>query len=239
MLADKKFQNRIYLEEKINRGARVHLNEYHYRYLIKVLRLRDGDSIAIFNEVDGQWRAQITNVGKRSADLLVCEFLRYPRITRKLTLFFAPVKNPNTSFYVQKATELGVTDLVPIVTQRTIVRSLNSEKSRLVAIEAAEQCERFDIPKIHAPITLKQIEQFPVSKIFFCDEAAGDVPRETLLVKTDNDAIIVGPEGGFDSEERAYLRSLPNVVPLSLGENILRAETAMIAALAIYIAKPL
>ncbi|MDF3047950.1 MAG: hypothetical protein K0R73_1068 [Candidatus Midichloriaceae bacterium] len=242
MSGAKKFQNRIYLKEKISKNLSIQLDDYHYRYLSKVLRMKDGDSIAVFNEADGQWHAEIKNVDKRTAYLLICEFLEHPRATPKLTLFFAPVKNPNTSFYIQKATELGVSDIVPIITKRTIVRSLNLEKSRLVALEATEQSERFYTPKIHEAITLKQIDQLSINKIFFCDEAVTEISNTSIQMiagaKTSNDAIIIGPEGGFDNEERAYLRSLPNVVPISLGENILRAETAMIASLAIYNAVP-
>lgn len=237
MLAAKKYKNRIYLKSSLDLNSTVQLSEYHFNYLIKVLRLKAGDEICVFNEL-GQWLAQIQDVSKREAYIKIYEFLNAaPKHDARLTLLFAPVKNPNASFYVQKATELGVDAIIPILTKRTIVRTLKSDKLEQVAIEAAEQCERFSVPQILPMMGIMDIEKLELGRIFFCDERGGAAGILDAIAKhkTNNDAVLIGPEGGFDEEERSYLLSLPNVVPVSLGDNILRAETAMIAALAAYL----
>ncbi len=230
-------EKRIYLESKINHNAIIELSSYHFNYLIKVMRLKIGDRICVFNQLDGEWLAEVNSIDKKTISIRVCEFLRFtPPEDKNLTLIFAPVKNPSSSFYVQKATELGVDAIVPVLTRRTIVRTLKSDRLEQVAIEAAEQCARISIPKIRPMISLVDINTIAAGKIFFCDEkreAEGIIAAITKH-KTSNDAILIGPEGGFDEDERLYLNSLPNVIPVNLGKNILRAETAMIVAIASY-----
>ncbi len=237
MSAVKKCRNRIYLKNSLKLGLVIELSEYHFKYLIKVLRLKPNDYVCVFNQLDGEWIAQIQSVDKKTALIKVCEFMREPpKVTTSLTLIFAPIKNPHASFYVQKATELGVNRIIPVMTTRTIVRDLKIDKLEQVAIEAAEQCNRISIPSIEPMILLADLARLTFGKILFCDEREHEMNiLEAILTEpTVNDAILIGPEGGFNDEERSYLLSLSNSIAVSLGTNILRAETAMITALSAY-----
>lgn len=198
------------------------------------MRMKSGDTIKIFNEIDGEFIARIIDANKREVSLIIDKLYTAAIPTAKLTLFFAPTKNVDTSYIIQKATELGVTAIIPVITQRTIVKKINLEKLQIVAKEAAEQCERFDIPSITEPIKLSKIwdTQRISGTLFFCDERGGS-PLLKTMANTD-DALLIGPEGGFSSEEKELIYSKPNSHGITLGNRILRADTATIAALAIY-----
>lgn len=232
----KKPRNRLYIPSPLVTGASIELSDEQFNYLIKVLRLKTGYEVAVFNEA-GEWLAHIGEIYKKSASITVSEKITEPRHCKPLTLLFAPVKHPNPSFYVQKATELGVTQIIPIITERTIVRSVNDDKLALIAIEASEQSERFEIPTVSHSIQLMEaIHSIACDRILFCDEA--EQSRSLLSEITEHqfshDAILIGPEGGFSEEERAALKANPKVVAVSISKNILRAETAMITALGVY-----
>jgi 16S rRNA (uracil1498-N3)-methyltransferase len=237
MSAVKKFQNRIYLKNNLTSGSLIELSKYHFQYLAKVLRLRVGEHILVFNEQDGEWAAQIHSIDRNTIWIKLNELLRKaPKVIRKLTLLFAPVKNPNASFYVQKATELGVDSIIPLLTNRSIIQSFKPDRFEQVAIEASEQCGRMTIPKVHDMMRVERIHRLQCDKILFCDEKEKNLSILDAMPEeySEDNAILIGPEGGFDDEERKYLYSLPEVIPVTLGPNILRAETAMVAALSAY-----
>lgn len=237
MWVEMKSKSRVYLKQPLALEDTIELSEHHANYLTRVLRLKIGDSFLVFNGQQGEYWAKVIEVSKRACSIEVDSLSRPAIAEPKLTLLFAPIKNPNTHYYVQKATELGVTDLVPIITARTIVRTVNVEKLSVVAVEAVEQSERFCPPTIHPA---QQIADFmkaasQYTRIIFCDERGS---AKTLIEAAteigSNDAILIGPEGGFTADERDMLLALPNIVPVSLSSNILRAETAMILALGAY-----
>jgi 16S rRNA (uracil1498-N3)-methyltransferase len=229
---------RLYVESHLAEGANVAATESQAHYLLHVMRARSDDRLLLFNGRDGEWLARIEHAAKRSCTL-VCERLAGPQAdVPDLWLVFAPIKKTPADYVVQKATELGVRALQPVLTRRTIVTRVNLDRMRANAVEAAEQSGRLTVPEVRAPRTLERIlPDWPGDRrLIFCDEA-GDAQPIAEALKRERDgpfAILCGPEGGFDPEERAMIRSHSFVVPVTLGERILRADTAALAALAIW-----
>jgi len=229
---------RLYVEVALAKDARVTPDEGQAHYLLHVMRAKAGDRVSLFNGRDGEWLARIEDVSKRSC-ALVCE-----KQTEKqsevpdLWLVFAPIKKTPADYLTQKATELGVRALQPVFTRRTIVARVNADRMRANAIEAAEQSGRLSVPEIREPVELsKLLAAWPRERqILFCDEAGEAPPIAEALAAAPAGpwAILTGPEGGFDPAERAAIRALPSVTPVSLGGRILRADTAALAALAVW-----
>ena len=220
------------------KAAAVVLGDGQTHYLLHVMRARIGDRLRLFNGRDGEWRARIAEISKRACRL-ECETQTAPqREVPDLWLVFAPIKRTPADYLAQKATELGVRVLQPVTTRRTIVGRVNTGRMRANVIEAAEQSGRVSVPEVREPATLeKLLMHWPGDRrILFCDEA-GDVPPIADALRnapTGPWAIFTGPEGGFDPRERAALRALPDVTSVSLGTRILRADTAALAALAVW-----
>jgi 16S rRNA (uracil1498-N3)-methyltransferase len=229
---------RLFVEAPLGASARVELNEGQAHYLLHVMRAKVGDRLALFNGRDGEWRARIVEARKRGC-VLECEARTAPlREVPDLWLVFAPIKKTPADYVVQKATELGVRALQPVLTRRTIARRVNLERIRANAVEAAEQSGRTDVPEVRDLADFERLlADWPVERrILFCDEAGDASPIAQALGDAASGpwAIFTGPEGGFDPVERERLRALPFVVPVSLGRRILRADTAALAALAIW-----
>jgi len=229
---------RLYVEAALRDGMRVAPDDGQAHYLLHVMRAKAGDRINLFNGRDGEWLARIAEASKRGC-VLECE-----RLTAKQTaapdlwLVFAPIKKTPADYLTQKATELGVRVLQPVMTRRTIVTRVNPERMRANAVEAAEQSGRLDVPEIREPLAFeKLLATWPRERrILFCDEA-GEAPpiAEALREAPDGpSAVFTGPEGGFDPAERAALRAQPFVTPVLLGKRILRADTAALAALSVW-----
>ena len=227
---------RLFLEGDLSQGGEIELLREQAHYLGSVLRKSEGESIRVFNGRDGEWRADIIEIGKKSGRLRVVEVLRDQNIVADMTLLFAPVRKHRTAFIIEKATELGVRRLQPVFTQRTQFPRLNTEKSRLQAIEAAEQTERLDVPEIEPVQPLKDLlAAWDGRPILFADEAGGGKSAETAVRQVETPAaILIGPEGGFSPEERAELLGLDFVIPVSLGPRILRADTAALSVLTLW-----
>jgi 16S rRNA (uracil1498-N3)-methyltransferase len=229
---------RLYVEAPLGMGLRVEAGEGQAHYLIHVMRAKLEDRLSLFNGRDGEWRARIVEVRKRAC-VLECEALSAPQSAAPdVWLVFAPIKKTPADYVVQKATELGARVLQPVLTRRTIARRVNLERMRANAVEAAEQSGRTDIPELRELVAFERLlAAWPAErKILFCDEA-GDAPAIAQALRDAAPgpwAIVTGPEGGFDPAERDALCACPFVVPVSLGERILRADTAALAALAIW-----
>jgi 16S rRNA (uracil1498-N3)-methyltransferase len=229
---------RLYVEAALGIGAHVPLDGSQAHYLLHVMRAKTGNRLRLFNGRDGEWCARVVEAGKRGC-VLECETQTAPQLeVPDIWLVFAPVKKTPADYLAQKATELGVRALQPVFTRRTIVNRVNAERMRANAIEAAEQSGRVSVPEARKATSLKKLlEGWPSDRrILFCDEA-GDAPPIASALRDAPDgpwAIFTGPEGGFDPAERAQLRTLPCVTPVSLGERILRADTAALAALAVW-----
>lgn len=230
-------------------GARLDLEEGQARHVGAVLRLGPGDAVRLFNARDGEWRARIVEKSKRGMSVEVEALLAPARACPDLDLLFAPVKRHATDLIVEKATELGARRLRPVITQRTIAETVRLDRLAAIAREAAEQTERFDAPDIVAAMPLaKALDGWEAGRrLIYADEQgdeaseawggrtgrAAPIAEALAALKTAKLALLIGPEGGFTLEERRVLRGLDFVTPVSLGPRILRAETAVISALAV------
>lgn len=225
---------RLFVRSPLAEGARIDLDAGQANYLGNVMRLGEGAELLAFDGSSGEWIARIAEAGKKRMALAVGRRTREPETISDVWLAFAPVKRNQTDWLVEKATELGVARLIPVMTRRTIAERVKLERLEAIAIEAAEQCGRTRLPAIEAPVQLAQVLKQGGRQLYFADEGGGDPAASTF--KPGAATILVGPEGGFTDEERAAIRAVPTAVPISLGPRILRAETAALAALAAYMA---
>lgn len=217
-------------------GALLSLEPSQANYLGNVLRLGVGAEILAFDGQSGEWLAKITESGRKRMTLAVERQTKDLEATSDVWLGFAPVKRAQTDWLVEKATELGAARLIPIMTQRTVAERVKIERLQSIAIEAAEQCGRTRLPQIDGPVSLKELltTRDPGRRLYVADECGGEDVADAF--RPGPALIVTGPEGGFTGEERALMRALPGIVPVSLGPRILRAETAALAALATFMA---
>ena len=231
-------KTRLYVAGDLGEGVAVTLDEGQAHYLLLVLRAETGNLVSLVNGRDGEWLAEITAAAKRGVTATCRRHTQAQRGTPDVWLAFAPVKKTPSDYLVQKAAELGVSVLQPVFTRRTIVGRINEERMAANAVEAAEQSGRLTVPEVRSGISFdKLLASWPQDRrLLFCDEG-GDAKSMTQAARESRggpSAILTGPEGGFDPQERAALRALPFVVPVTLGPRILRADTAALAALAIW-----
>ncbi|HVM80340.1 MAG TPA: 16S rRNA (uracil(1498)-N(3))-methyltransferase [Stellaceae bacterium] len=231
-------RTRLYVTADLAAGASIVLSREQAHYLERVLRLARGARLALFNGRDGEWSATIDGFGKGSRSVSVGERLRAQREEGDLWLVFAPVKRARIDFLVEKATELGASALQPVVTERTQVERVNLDRLRANVMEAAEQTERLTLPEVRAPVALDRLlASWPAERrLLFCDETGESPDIATALAAQARGAwaVLIGPEGGFAQRELDLLRKLPFVCPVGLGPRVLRADTAALAALAVF-----
>ena len=228
---------RLFVESRLAGGAEAPLSEGQAHYLRHVLRRGDGAPLLLFNGRDGEWRAALELRGRKAAVARIGERTREQEPEPDLWLCFAPVKRARIDLIAEKATELGVSCLQPVLTEHTAVERVNVERLRANAVEAAEQCGILRLPELHAPERLQSvIAGWDVARtLIFCDEAsrAGDPLASLGALSRGPLGVLVGPEGGFAPDERELLSRQPFVVAISLGPRVLRADTAAVAALAL------
>ena len=225
---------RLYVDPPLSAGIAVGLDGSQANYLGNVLRLKEGGEVLLFDGVSGEWLARVVETGKRRMILGVVEMTRAQEAVPDLTLAFAPVKKGRVDWLVEKAVELGVARLQPVVTRRTIVDKLNLERMRAHIVEAAEQCGRTALATIAEPVKLDAFLRGFGGALYFADETGGEPAGSAF--KPGPATILVGPEGGFTPEEAEAIRALPNAKAISLGPRILRTETAALAAVTTYMA---
>ena len=230
---------RLYVEAPLAAGQTVILAAEQSRYLKTVMRTAAGAAVRLFNGRDGEWLATVDSYGRKDAALTVAAQTRRQRAEPDLWLCFAPIKKARIDFVAQKASEMGVSALQPVMTRHTQVTRVNADRLRANAIEAAEQCARLTVPAVFPPRKLGDlIAGWPADRhILLLDETQTGIPIvDTLRRRGDTRgrpwAVFVGPEGGYAPEELDLLRGLPNVTPVGLGGRLLRADTAAVAALA-------
>jgi 16S rRNA (uracil1498-N3)-methyltransferase len=226
---------RLYVAQELSNNAQVALNRAQSHYLVDVLRLKPGDPVRVFNGSQGEWLAHIVET-KKTVTIRCERHIADVKPPPDIDYVFAPLKHLRLDYVVQKATELGVRRLRPVITRRTITTRFNLERMRANVIEAAEQCNLVYIPEVYEAQPLADVLSSWESgrSAIYCDEAAAIADPlkalESLKLPT---AVIIGPEGGFTPEERQELHRLPFVTAISLGPRIMRADTAAIAAISL------
>jgi 16S rRNA (uracil1498-N3)-methyltransferase len=228
---------RLFVDDELAEGRSLACTPAQANYLRNVLRLKAGAAILVFNGRDGEWRAELTEADRRATALIVRARTRAQEGGPDIDYLFAPLKRARLDYMVEKATEMGVARLRPVLTRRTVAERVNAERMRAHAIEAAEQCGILRLPEIRAPEKLEAVVAAwnTARPLIFCDEDGAETCPFTALAMIEPGpvAVLVGPEGGFDPAERELLASRPFVTRISLGPRILRADTAAVAALAL------
>lgn len=203
------------------------------------MRARSGDAVILLDDISGEWTARVDAVAKRGIDLTVVERLRAREAVPDLWLCVAVIKKGHFDLVIEKATELGVGRIVPLLMRRGVVDKINPTRMRAIATEAAEQCARTALPEIAELVTLPRLlAEWPAERaLFHADEAGGEAAATAFATHQGPAALLIGPEGGFDDSERAMIQSLPQARAISLGSRILRAETAAIGATILWMAQ--
>ena len=238
-------RHRLYVDQVLDPGSSEHppeivLDRDQSHYLANVLRLGTGDRLLAFNDRDGEYEVEIAATAKKSVSLDVVRQTRPSEALPTLILMFAPVKRVRIDLIAEKATELGVGEIQPVMTEYTSVTRVNTDRMDAIAIEAAEQTGRLTVPDIRPPVPFKRMfEGWPeLRHLVFCDEGLSGTGECNMADRVAGlsgpAAILVGPEGGFSQAERETLNAIGNAVPVSLGPNVLRADTAVVAALSIW-----
>lgn len=229
---------RLFVEVDLAAGAAIELGAEQAHYLTRVMRLSPGATVSVFNGRDGEWSAELVSVAKRSCVLQAARRSRPQQDAPDLYLLFAPVKRQPLDQMVRHATELGVGQLQPVLTARTVADRVNLDRLRAITVEAAEQSERLDVPTIAEPQRFDRVlaDWDRGRRLFLCDESGRGAPVAAAFAAAGEGpaALLCGPEGGFTAEELDAARDLPFVASIALGPRILRAETAALAVLAVW-----
>lgn len=229
---------RLFVETPLREGAQLRVEGAQAHYLLSVMRTRPGDPVKLFDGESGEWLGVAATVGKRDLLLDVTAHLREREAVPDLWLCVAPLKKGRIDWMAEKACELGTARLLPVLTRRTVVDRLNLDRLRAHMIEAAEQCGRTAVPELVEPVKLPALlRDWPAGRtLFFADETGGLPALGAMRSAKGPAAILIGPEGGFDAEEREAIRALPDAVGIGLGPRILRADTAAAAAVSLWMA---
>jgi 16S rRNA (uracil1498-N3)-methyltransferase len=241
---------RLHVTPDLGERADIPIDGDQAHYLTRVMRLGVGDPVRVFNGRDGEFEASVSAITKSTARLAIGRRLRDQAAAPDLWLLFAPLKKARTDFIVEKAVEMGAAEIRPVLTERTDAETVRVDRLMRLAVEAAEQTERLEVPPVHEAEKLDALlRQWDARRILiFADEAgddggrpwggetgrAGPIADVLGKLRESPAAILIGPEGGFSPGERKRLRDLPFVRPVGLGPRILRAETAAVAALALW-----
>ena len=223
---------RLYFLENISLNLVDKLDKSQSHYILKVMRLKIGDNISLFNK-SGEWEAKILNISKSIVEFKVTQQLRQKENGKELWLAFSPIKSNYFNFMIQKATELGITKFFPIIFERTVVRKINKERLNKILIESSEQSNRLIVPTIEDPKTLNEFLNLNNFELIFTDLNSKNTKIDNSKLSDKPICIIIGPEGDFSESERQKILSYKGVQPIKINENILRSETAVISAISI------
>ena len=227
---------RLFVDRPLAEGAEVHVDGGGAHYLLGVMRLKTGAPVKLFDDRSGEYLATVSAAGKRDLVLTIEAKLREREQVPDIWLCQALIKKDRFDWIAEKACELGAARFVPVLTARCVVDKLKEDRLRAQMIEAAEQCERTALPDIAPLVKLgAMLQDWPDNRtLYFCDERGGKPMSEAI--KPGPAAILIGPEGGFTDEENAAIHAHPSAVAVSLGPRILRADTAAVAALSVWMA---
>ena len=222
---------RLFFEKSLSLNLNTTLDKSQSHYLSKVMRINVGKSFSLFNQ-SGEWEAKVENIDKGIVEFLVIKKLRSANREKEIWLAFAPIKLNYLNLMIQKATEIGVTRFIPLLTERTIVRKLNEKRINKIIIEASEQSNRLKVPSLDK---LTKLDTFLKSNqnanIIFGDL---NTNNKKIDIKNKNPlCVLIGPEGDFSLKEREGILKLKNIIPLKINDNILRSETAAISMISI------
>ena len=223
---------RLYFSKSLSNNLIDTLDKSQSHYVNKVMRVKENEMFSLFNS-SGEWEAKILNISKGIVEFNVTKQLRQKENSKELWLAFSPIKSNYFNFMIQKATELGVTNFIPIIFDRTIVRKINKERIEKVIIEASEQSNRINVPDIEDPKSLDDFLYNNKVDLIFTDLNSKNTKIDLKKVTDKPTCVIIGPEGDFSEEERAKILKFSGVQPLKINENILRSETAVISAISI------
>ena len=223
---------RLFVDAELRGGAEFPLADQHIHYLATVLRLQPGAELRLLDDSTGEWAAEVVEAGRKRVTVRVGAMIRGRETVPDLWLLTAPIRAERFEWIVEKATELGVSRIVPVLTERVNHARLKPERLRAHMVEAAEQCGRTALPGLVDAVKLPALlKDWPTNRtLFFADEEGGAAMPD--LSPAPPAAILIGPEGGFSADERAMLLAMPQVKRLALGPRILRADTAVVAAIA-------
>lgn len=226
---------RLYVDTLLSHDLLVAIGGQQAHYLTNVMRLKPSDGLTLFDGVTGEWRGDVASVGKRAVEVRIVGHLRPRETVPDLWLAAAPIRRARFDLVAEKACELGIARFTPVMTRRAVVDRVNPGRLRAQMIEAAEQCGRTALPVIDAETKLTEwLQRLSPRTLFFADEGGGQPIVDAIRTNPGPAAFLIGPEGGFDPEERKTILSTRGAVGISLGPRILRAETAAIAAVAIW-----
>jgi 16S rRNA (uracil1498-N3)-methyltransferase len=227
---------RLFVDGPLSEGGELTLDGPQAHYLLRVMRAAAGDAVILCDDRTGEWAAEVTTAGKRDLSLRLTQRLREREQVPDLWLCPALLKKDRFDLMLEKATELGVRRIAPVLARRCVADRLNPERARTIVTEAAEQCARTALPEMAEPVKLDaMLRDWPEDRaLFFADEQGGEPAAASFTAHEGPAALLVGPEGGFDDAERAAIRALPQARPITLGPRILRGETAAIAATALW-----
>lgn len=227
---------RLFVPAPLAEGARVGIEGGQAHYLSRVMRIAPGDAVVLCDDATGEWAARVAEAGKREVMVEVVARLRPREEVPDFTLCAALLKKDRFDLILEKACELGVRQIQPVLTRRCVADKLNLERARAALVEAAEQCARTALPRIAAPVKLDALLRGwePARTLFFADENGGAHAAQQFAAHPGAAALLTGPEGGFDEAERAAVRALPQARAITLGPRILRGETAALAATALW-----
>jgi 16S rRNA (uracil1498-N3)-methyltransferase len=227
---------RLFVEGPLSLDAAVHIGGAQAHYLSRVMRAGFGDIVILCDDITGEWATRVTEAGKRQVAVQPVEKLREREPVPDFWLCPALLKKDRFDLVLEKASELGVTRIVPVLTRRCVADKLNLDRARTIVTEAAEQCARTALPEIAEPVKLDALlKNWPEGRtLFFADELGGQPAAIAFASQKGPAALLVGPEGGFDDAEREAIRAMPQARPISLGPRILRGETAAISATALW-----
>lgn len=230
---------RLFVEDELGSGRTVAVDGNQANYLARVMRVGEGDAVILCDDLTGEWSTRVTQVDKRRVELEVEQHLRPREPVPDFWLCPALLKKDRFDLVLEKATELGVARIAPVVTRRCVADKLNPERADTIVTEAAEQCTRTALPEIAPVMKLDAfLRDWPQHRhLFFADEDGGEPAADAFCYAEGPAALLVGPEGGFDDDERAAIRAHPASVAISLGPRILRGETAAIAGTAVWMAE--
>ena len=230
---------RLFVDEPLSEGVDIRVEGNQAHYLGKVMRIGPGDTVILCDNETGEWAAEVVDAGKRHVLLKPRQHLRPREEVPDFWLCAALLKKDRFDMVLEKATELGVDRIQPVVTSRCVADKLNPERATTIVTEAAEQCARTALPDVGEPQKLDALlRDWPKERIlFFADEEGGEAAADAFCYADGPAALLTGPEGGFTDQERAAIRAHPAARAISLGPRILRGETAAIAGMAVWMAE--